>query len=154
MCCNNKRWSFRFLIIPLLGAVLLYRFYMWQGTDVQCDNKCNNKLLISSSLYVWSSEENRDHPSTIKKRFFSVFIVMLLSPFFVYFFSSPDLFKHFTIWEVMGLRKDGLLSALVIPFLLTMVLFLGPLSVQLTNGIWKIYSGIRLYIMMMSFFYY
>lgn len=92
-------------------------------------------------MYVWSSEENRDHPSTIKKRFFSVFIVMLLSPFFVYFFSSPDLFKHFTIWEVMGIRKDGLLSALFVPFLLTMVLFLGPLSVQLTNGIWKIYSG-------------
>lgn len=66
---------------------------------------------------------------------------MLLSPFFVYFFSSPELFKQFTIWEVMGLRTAGLLSAFVIPFLLTMILFLGPLSVQLTNGIWKIYSG-------------
>lgn len=83
----------------------------------------------------------RDHPSTIKKRFFSVFIVMLISPFFVYLFSSSDLFKHFTIWEVMGLRKEGLFSAFVIPLLLTMVLFLGPLSVQLTNGIWKVYSG-------------
>ena len=41
----------------------------------------------------------------------------------------------------MGLRTEGLLSALVIPLLLTMILFLGPLSVQLTNGIWKIYSG-------------
>jgi prenyl protein peptidase len=26
------------------------------------------------------------------------------------------------------------------PLLLTMLLFLGPISVQLTNGIWKIYS--------------
>lgn len=84
---------------------------------------------------------SRDHPTTIKKRFFSVFIVMLISPLFVYFFSSSGLFKHFTIWEVMGLRVDGLLSATVIPLLLTMVLFLGPLSVQLTNGIWKVYSG-------------
>lgn len=60
---------------------------------------------------------------------------------FVYFFSHPDLFEHYTIWEVMGFRTKGLLSALVVPLLLTMILFLGPLSVQLTNGIWKIYSG-------------
>jgi hypothetical protein len=82
-----------------------------------------------------------DHPSTIKKRFFSVFIVMLLSPLFIYLFSSPDLLKNYTIWYVMGLRTDGFISALVYPLLLTVVLFLGPLSVQLTNGIWKIYSG-------------
>ncbi|CAG9804206.1 unnamed protein product [Chironomus riparius] len=96
--------------------------------------------LYVASLYVWSPEENRDHPSTIKKRFFSVFIVMLLSPLFIYLFSSPDLLKNYTIWYVMGLRTDGFLSALIYPLLLTVVLFLGPLSVQLTNGIWKIYS--------------
>lgn len=99
--------------------------------------------LYLNSLYVWSSKENRDHPSTIKKRFFSVFIVMLLSPFFVCFFSSQELFKHFNIWTVMGLRIQGFFSALFIPLILTMVLFLGPLSVQLTNGIWKIYSGMQ-----------
>lgn len=68
---------------------------------------------------------------------------MLISPFFVYLFSSQDLFNHYSIWEVMGLRTEGLLSALVVPLLLTMILFLGPLSVQLTNGIWKIYSGLH-----------
>ncbi|CRL02518.1 CLUMA_CG015347, isoform A, partial [Clunio marinus] len=97
-------------------------------------------ILYVSSLYVWSSEENRDHPSTVKKRFFSVFVVMLISPFFVYLFSSPNMFNYYTIWEVMGLRTKGLMSAVFIPLLLTMILFLGPLSVQLTNGIWKIYS--------------
>ena len=66
---------------------------------------------------------------------------MLLSPLFIYLFSSPDLLKNYTIWYVMGLRIDGFLSALIYPLLLTVVLFLGPLSVQLTNGIWKIYSG-------------
>jgi len=66
---------------------------------------------------------------------------MLLSPLFIYLFSSPDLLKNYTIWYVMGLRTDGFISALIYPLLLTVVLFLGPLSVQLTNGIWKIYSG-------------
>ncbi|CAO1389842.1 unnamed protein product [Diamesa hyperborea] len=96
--------------------------------------------LYVSSLYVWSSEQNRDHPSTIKKRFFSVFVVMLISPFLVYFVSSKELFNYYTIWEVMGLRLEGLLAASTLPLILTMILFLGPLSVQLTHGIWKIYS--------------
>ena len=96
------------------------------------------KLLLITSLCIHFFS---DHPSTIKKRFFSVFIVMLLSPLFIYLFSSPDLLKTYTIWYTMGLRCDGLISALIFPLLLTVVLFLGPLSVQLTNGIWKIYSG-------------
>ncbi|KAG5680967.1 hypothetical protein PVAND_010442 [Polypedilum vanderplanki] len=96
--------------------------------------------LYVASLYVWNVEENRDHPSTIKKRFFSVFIVMLISPLFIYLFSSSDLLKTYTIWYVMGLRIEGFFSALIYPLLLTIVLFLGPLSVQLTNSIWKVYS--------------
>jgi hypothetical protein len=60
--------------------------------------------------FLFSSEETRDHPSTIKKRFFSVFVVMLVAPFFVFLFSSKNLFEQFTIWEVMGLRLDGILG--------------------------------------------
>lgn len=41
---------------------------------------------------------------------------------------------------MLGLRVDGLFSAIVFPLLLTVILFLGPLSVQMTSGIWKIYS--------------
>lgn len=104
--------------------------------------KTGKKLKLNNYIkFVNFFFPSRDHPSTIKKRFFSVFIVMLISPFFVYLFSSPKLFKNFSIWEIMGLRTAGLLTASVVPLLLTMILFLGPLSVQLTTGIWKIYSG-------------
>jgi prenyl protein peptidase len=68
---------------------------------------------------------------------------MLISPLFIYLFSSTDLLKNYTIWYVMGLRLDGFLSALIYPLLLTVILFLGPLSVQLANSIWKVYSGKR-----------
>lgn len=91
-----------------------------------------------------------DHPTTVKKRFFSVFIVMLISPLFIYLFSSRELLDHYTIWYMLGLRVDGLFSAFIYPLLLTVVLFLGPLSVQLTTGIWKIYSG--MYMLSKSFF--
>jgi len=59
----------------------------------------------------------------------------------VYFFSSDDVLKHSTLWEVLGLRWDGFFAALIFPLLLTMILFLGPISVQLSSSVWKVYSG-------------
>ena len=51
----------------------------------------------------------------------------------------------------MGLRIEGLVAASTLPLLLTMILFLGPLSVQLTHGIWKIYSGLCFFSMKQIF---
>ncbi|XP_067012806.2 CAAX prenyl protease 2 [Anabrus simplex] len=96
-------------------------------------------IVYVASLYVWSGPHNRDHPSTIKKRFFSVFVMMFISPLFLYYFSSEDVLKKATVWELMGFRLPGLLPALVIPLLLTMILFLGPLCMKGYSGIWKLY---------------
>ncbi|XP_053679856.1 CAAX prenyl protease 2 [Anopheles nili] len=97
-------------------------------------------VVYVASLYVWNSKHDRDHPSTIKRRFFSVFVVMLIAPFFVLIISSKDVWQHYSMWQIMGFRREGLFTATFLPLLLTMVLFLGPLSVQLSNGIWRIYS--------------
>ncbi|VVC90573.1 unnamed protein product [Leptidea sinapis] len=87
------------------------------------------------SLYVWRSKESRDHPSTIKKRCFSVFVMMLLAPIFTqYFLSDPS-----DIYEKMGLRETALFKALLLPLLLTATLFLGPLTMQFFSGGWWIY---------------
>lgn len=83
----------------------------------------------------------RDHPSTVKKRFFSVFIVMLISPLFIYFFISRNNLSSITIWEIMGFRTQGFLMAFFVPLVLTVILFLGPLSVQIHNEVWKSCSG-------------
>ncbi|XP_058461899.1 CAAX prenyl protease 2 [Malaya genurostris] len=97
-------------------------------------------VIYVASLYVWKSRHDRDHPSTIKRRFFSVFVVMLIAPLFVYFLTCEGVFRKYTMWEIMGFRLEGLLTAICLPLLLTSVLFLGPLSVTLTNGVWRIYS--------------
>ncbi|XP_053698084.1 CAAX prenyl protease 2 [Sabethes cyaneus] len=93
-----------------------------------------------ASLYVWRSRHDRDHPDTIKRRFFSVFIVMLVSPVFVWILTCEGVFQKYTMWQIMGFRSEGLLTAICLPLLLTSILFLGPLSVTLTNGVWRIYS--------------
>lgn len=56
---------------------------------------------------------------------------MMISPIFVVILLNP---KSHTILEMMGIRWAGLVPAIVLPLLLTAVLFLGPLCVQVVNG--------------------
>ncbi|GLH07734.1 CAAX prenyl protease 2 [Gryllus bimaculatus] len=97
-------------------------------------------VIYVASLYVWNSPLNRNHPSTIKKRFFSVFIMMFISPLFLYCFSSEEMLQDASLLQLMGFRLAGLLPALILPLGLTMVLFLGPLSMQGLSGLWKLYA--------------
>ena len=79
------------------------------------------------SLYVWRAHTDRDHPETIKRRFVSAFAMLFLSPAFVWAVSGPRPGSS-GMAETVGLRLDGLLPAIVVPLLLTAVLFLGPLA--------------------------
>lgn len=96
---------------------------------------CNFILafIYVGSLYVWSTKYNRDHPTTIKRRFASVLCVMLLAPLFVYYFSSPELLQSEPFPKILGFRWPGLWQATVIPYLLTALLYLGPIFVNLQN---------------------
>jgi len=79
-----------------------------------------------ASLYVWRSSKDRDHDDTIKRRFVSAAFMTLVSPIFVQMFGSPTLLAEYSLSEIIGIRWPGLGQALLLPLLLTMVLFLGP----------------------------
>ncbi|XP_033216768.1 CAAX prenyl protease 2 [Belonocnema kinseyi] len=115
-----------------------------RNTNFPCISAISSCLVLSvvyvASLYVWNSPHDREHPSTIKKRFFSVFIVTLISPASLYFGLNENVFQKATIWELLGLRWPGLIQAIILPLFLTMVLFLGPLSMQAINGLWRFYA--------------
>ncbi|GAB0100492.1 CAAX prenyl protease 2 [Sergentomyia squamirostris] len=96
-------------------------------------------VIYVASLYVWNTKEKRDHPSTILKRFMSVFLVMTISPVFLYVFSSQSLLSRVTLWETMGFRRDGAIVAFFVPLTLTALLFLGPIAMQVASGVWKLY---------------
>lgn len=98
-------------------------------------------LVYVSSLYIWNNKHNRDHPATVKRRFLSVTVVMLITPVFVYKFSSQEILDKVPFNDLMGLRWQGLLMAIVVPYLLTMLLFLGPLCVELQNDTMKVFMG-------------
>lgn len=93
-----------------------------------------------ASLYVWRSTLSRDHPSTIKRRFFSVSVMMLLAPFLVRYFMNEESLRKGDLYEQLGLRWSGIIPAIISPLFLTATLFLGPLTMQFLSGIWKLYA--------------
>eukprot|EP00096_Caligus_rogercresseyi_P013076 TRINITY_DN5731_c0_g1_i1.p1 TRINITY_DN5731_c0_g1~~TRINITY_DN5731_c0_g1_i1.p1 ORF type:complete len:287 (+),score=35.76 TRINITY_DN5731_c0_g1_i1:133-993(+) len=93
------------------------------------------------SLYVWRTDiKDRDHPATIKRRFISALFTTLVAPVFVLSFGHAGLLEEHGLCATIGIRAPGLFSALLLPLLLTLTLFLGPfvsllLSVQ--GGLWS-----------------
>lgn len=96
----------------------------------------------------------------VKKRFISVFIMFFISPIFLYVginksildeVSSLMKFTRINFISVyiiqvplnilLGLRTTGLVQGIFMPWFLTMILFLGPLAVQICNGYLKFCIG-------------
>lgn len=96
------------------------------------------------SLYVWRSHLPRDHPTVIKRRFTSVLIVSGLSPVFVWVWREfTGVTTSSSFLALMGIRFEGLIPAIVLPLLLTMVLFLGPLMQLALDCPWTFMDGVR-----------
>ncbi|XP_060522718.1 CAAX prenyl protease 2 isoform X2 [Cylas formicarius] len=104
-------------------------------------------LLLSvvylASLHVWNSPFSRDHPTTIKKRFVSVFFMLFVAPCFLYIGLDKNTLQKVSFLEVLGVKSKGLWQALIVPLLLTVVLFLGPISMEVSNSLGKLYAGKR-----------
>ncbi|XP_030854185.1 CAAX prenyl protease 2 [Strongylocentrotus purpuratus] len=87
------------------------------------------------SLYVWKRELPRDHPKTIKQRTLSVFVVCAAAPLFLLLISSEVPHSQgLSLCQHLGVRNPGLLAAITVPLVLTMVLFLGPLYMLYLDG--------------------
>ena len=95
-------------------------------------------FIYVGSLYVWRSDHDRDSPITIKRRFLSAFCTVCISPFVVKYFVSEEILQKQSLYEIIGIRREGLCNAVLIPLLLTVILFAGPIAVSLSNDRRKI----------------
>lgn len=89
--------------------------------------------LFVGSFYLWRHDPkffNRDASSVIKRRFFSIALVSIISPLYCKLWFTGD-----DILPFLGIRMEGLLPALFLPLLLTMVLFAGPLTMLYYEGL-------------------
>ncbi|KAL8585124.1 hypothetical protein ACOMHN_013140 [Nucella lapillus] len=119
-------------------AVIVFAVAAWQAV-LLC---LLFAVIYVGSLYVWggTTGKDRDHPDVIKRRFMSVGVVCTVAAPLLWVFgtSSTDEKAH-TILEWMGIRFYGLIPATVIPLLITMVLFLGPLYLHYMDGVFRLY---------------
>jgi len=115
------------------------------------------------SLYVWSfwplskwrspSVYQRDHPSIILRRTISLGFVCLLSPLCLaalardadkeadkVYLNVRIIKDGISLWHLIGVRLEGLLSAILIPFFLTHILFLGSHALNQLEGMNQVYS--------------
>lgn len=108
-------------LLPILGCCILSAMYVL-------------------SLYVWQNTHLRNHPSIIKKRSLSVFVTALISPVIIYLFGSPEMVYKHSMLDLLGFRIEGLFMACTVPLILTMILFLGPLTMQSHSDNWQLYA--------------
>jgi len=122
------------------------------------------------SLYVWTiwpftllqrkleseqpipSAYQRDHPLIILRRSLSLIFVSLVAPVFLAFLAvekeqEEDYDKTIktvaVIWRHLGIRLEGLLSAIALPFVLTHALFLGSHILNHLEGLNSVYCQPR-----------
>ncbi|KAJ8309538.1 hypothetical protein KUTeg_014412 [Tegillarca granosa] len=99
-------------------------------------------LFFVGSLYIWadSVNKNRDHVDTIKRRFVSMAVVCLIIPLLLWCFGIPtDNPEAHTLLDWMGIRFRGFLPSLILSLALTMVLFMGPLTLHYMDGVFSLY---------------
>ncbi|XP_014247330.1 CAAX prenyl protease 2 [Cimex lectularius] len=88
-----------------------------------------------ASLYLRTTNHNRDDPATVKNRVVAVTFMAIVTPLSTYYFvSSSELFAQYTLWEILGIRLPGFFMAATVPLILTMILFAGPIAIQNQNG--------------------
>jgi len=91
-------------------------------------------VIYVASLYIWKDafSARRDAPETIKKRFISVFIACISTTIYMKMWAFNEDIGTFFSW--LGIHTHCLLTATILPLLLTMILFAGPLLFEGLQG--------------------
>ncbi|XP_054159188.1 CAAX prenyl protease 2-like [Oppia nitens] len=95
-------------------------------------------LLYVGSLYCWPNQAHRDNPTTIKRRFLSVFVAIIISTIVLVVFN--DDYRLISLATSLGLvwPQDYTIGQIIIeciflPLLQTSVLFMGPIIISLSQ---------------------
>lgn len=94
------------------------------------------------SLHIYATRgKSRDDPEIVKARFLRVSITCTILVPFLWLLSSVshDRVRAANLFVWIGLRFEGFFLATILPLLLTMILFLGPLYLHYVDGIFGLY---------------
>ena len=91
-------------------------------------------LLFVLSLYAVDPGLPRNHPQTVQRRLLVIAVVCLLSPLYLWVWSDKPGSDSKPIHRVLGITCSGILPAIVVPLLLVLVLYSGPLVQSWLSG--------------------
>ncbi|XP_003389726.1 PREDICTED: CAAX prenyl protease 2-like [Amphimedon queenslandica] len=83
------------------------------------------------SLYLADGGRSRDHPLTVKRRITAVTMVTIASPLLLYVLAGYPPLP--TLLQLLGIKTEGLLRSVTIPFILIPLLYAGPILQTLTS---------------------
>lgn len=95
-----------------------------------------------SSLYIKPTTQGRNHPETIKIRFLAVTCACFLALPFLYLISTSSESGH-SLMSWVGVRSTGVVQGAILPLVLTMILFAGPLVQMYEARIFELYNDIN-----------
>jgi len=116
----------------LINSCLMLRL---NGTESLITSSTISVAFVAS-LYVWkeSARLDRNHPTQIKRRLISIFMVCIISAMTLLYWRDSASTGP-SVERLLGMSSIGLIPALLFPLLLTMIIFSGPLLISfLTNG--------------------
>ena len=85
------------------------------------------------SLYLADVGLPRDHPTTIKRRVFVISMVTLLSPWSLLLLADTVSLDVTSLLHTLGLKTDGLITAVIYPSLLVFSLYFGYILQRATH---------------------
>ncbi len=91
--------------------------------------------LFVVSLYVVDPGLSRNHPKTVRRRLFAIVGVCFCSPLYIWLCSDTHVKDGQSMLELLGVyTSEGLVRALIVPMLLVLMLYAGPIVQCLSEG--------------------
>ncbi|KYQ88201.1 hypothetical protein DLAC_10887 [Tieghemostelium lacteum] len=99
---------------------------------------CFLSILFVFSLYIFHKSNDRNNPIVIKKRFQSVFSTCLISYIILYLLIPSSSEKTLIFLQLIGISNLGITYFIkaTIPLVLTMILFFGPVIMELLEEVY------------------
>ena len=86
------------------------------------------------SLYAVDKGLPRNHPTTVRRRLITIITVCSIAPLYLWVWSDGNAASGRPILTVLGVRWSGVLPAAILPLMLVIVLYSGPIVQAVTTG--------------------
>jgi len=95
-------------------------------------------VMFVGGLYLVPTNKPRDDPETIRWRIFATGLISAIAPFYMLLWADSNSSEHADeLYHVLGIKWDGIIPAILYPFILVSVLYCGVWIHTLTSSLFS-----------------